>query len=217
MVLQNRRAKTHVDEWIDKLAPKVAALQAALGNLAPEEIARRSGATLHAGKLHVTMLFQAYEIDATTYTVYKPGGDQASSFVASLILTYLQTADGAPSADRWISFRELPNGAFYHRAFQGYAPDRLSKQWELALDGFVRACRNLGATRLDIGDAGFVLQVLPRIDIAVIYWLGDEDFPSRSSLLFDANASHYMVTDGLAILGSQLVSKILAAGTTGND
>lgn len=217
MVLQNRRVQMQVDEWIDKLAPKVADLQATLRNLAPEEIAWRSGATLHAGKLYVTLLFQAYEIDAATYAVKKSGGDQASSFVASLILTYLQTADGSPSADRWISFRELPNGAFYHRAFQGYAPDRLSKRWELDLDGFVEACGKLGSTRLDIGDAGFVMQVLPRIDIAAIYWLGDEDFPSRSSLLFDANASHYMVTDGLAILGSQLVGKILAAGTTGSD
>ena len=215
-MLPNRQTRK-VDEWIDKLAPKVAEIQEALKHFPPEDIAWRSGATLRDDQLYVTMLFQSYEIDSTTYNVRKSGGDEASSFIASLILTYLQTADGAPSADRWISFRELPNGAFYHQAFQGYAPDRLSKRWGLDSDGFAAACRRLGSTRLEIGDAGFVLPVMPRIDIAAIYWLGDEDFPSRSSILFDANAAHYMVTDGLAILGSQLVGKILAAGTSDND
>lgn len=215
-MLPNRQTRK-VDEWIDKLAPKVAEIQEALKHFPPEDIAWRSGATLRDDQLYVTMLFQSYEIDSTTYNVRKSGGDEASSFIASLILTYLQMADGAPSADRWISFRELPNGAFYHQAFQGYAPDRLSKRWGLDSDGFAAACRRLGSTRLEIGDAGFVLPVMPRIDIAAIYWLGDEDFPSRSSILFDANAAHYMVTDGLAILGSQLVGKILAAGTSDND
>jgi len=216
-VLQNRQTQMKVDEWIDKLAPKVAGIQEVLKRFPAEEIAWRSGATLRGDQMHVTMLFQSYEIDSTTYTVSKPGGHPVSSFIASLILTYLQTADGAPSADRWISFRELPNGAFYHQAFQGYAPDRLAKRWGLDLNGFVAACRKLESTRLDIGDAGFVLQVMPRIDIAAVYWLGDEDFPSRSSILFDANAPHYMVTDGLAILGSQLVGNILSTDTSDND
>jgi hypothetical protein len=67
-----------------------------------------------------------------------------------------------------------------------------------------------------LGDAGFGFHVLPRVELAAVYWLGDEDFPSRASILFDANAPHYMVTDGLAILGSQLVGRILAAGGSGD-
>jgi hypothetical protein len=130
----------------------------------------------------------------------------------SLILTYLHVADGTPLAGRWISFRELPNGGFYHQAFQGYAPNRLTKCWDFDIDGFMAACGALGGKRIDLGDASFVLPVLPRIEMAAVYWLGDEDFPSRASILFDAHAHHYMVTDGLAILGSQLVGKILAAG-----
>ncbi len=157
------------------------------------------------------MLFERYAINASSFVVTKVNGQETSSFIQSLVLTYLQTADGAPSADKWISFRELPHGAFYHRAFQGYAPDRLTKRWGLDPNGFVTACRALSGTRLEVGDAGYAFRVLPRIDIAAVYWLGDEDFPSRASILFDANASHYMVTDGLAILGSQLVGRILAA------
>jgi hypothetical protein len=206
-----------VDKLVDKLAPKVQELQQALKGLPAEEIAWRSGAVLDAGQLHLEMLFQPYVVDVETFVVSKPGCGPASSFHQSLVLTYLQTANGAASADRWISFRELPNGAFYHRAFQGYAPDRLSRRWQLDLDGFIAACRVLQGRRLELGNAGFAFQVLPRIDLAAVYWLGDEDFPSRAALLFDANAHHYMVTDGLAILGSHLVGKLLAAGDPDGD
>jgi hypothetical protein len=217
-MLRDNQGRLTTDRWMDELALKVAQMREALKKIPPQEIAWRSGATLQGERLYLEMLFQSYEVDAWTDTVraglvVRTGdGKEVPSFFQSLILAYLQTADGAPSAGRWISFRELPNGGFYHRAFQGYAPDRLSKRWGLDIDGFIAACRALGGVRLDLGDAGFALRVLPRIDIAAIYWLGDEDFPSQASILFDAHAHHYMVTDGLAILGSQLVGKILAAG-----
>ncbi len=212
MMLRDGERRLTVDRWMDRLAPKVVEIQAALKGIPPQEIAWRSGATLQGDRLHLQMLFQPYEVDVASFVVTRPGDQEVPSFFQSLVLTYLQTADGARSADRWISFRELPNGGFYHRAFQGYAPNRLTGRWGLDLDGFAAACHTLGGVRLGLGDAGFTLRVLPRIEMAAIYWLGDEDFPSRASILFDANAHHYMVTDGLAILGSQLVGKILAAG-----
>lgn len=214
-MLRDRDVRMPVDRWMDKLAPKVAELRATLQGIPPAEIAWRSGATLQGDQLHLHMLFQPYAVDTASYVVTRPGEAEVPSFFQSLVLTYLQTADGAPSADRWISFRELPNGRFYHRAFQGYAPDRLTRRWELNVDGFGTACRAIGGTRLELGDAGFGFRVLPRVELAAVFWLGDEDFPSRASILFDANAPHYMVTDGLAILGSQLVGKILAAGRSG--
>ena len=210
-MLRDRQSRLPEDKWIDELAPKVTESQRALKQMPPEEIAWRSGATLQRDRLHLQMLFQPYEIDIERFIVSRSGGQDVSSFYQSLILTYLGTADGAPAADRWISFRELPNGGFYHRAFQGYAADRLTRRWELNLEGFSVACRVLGGTQLELGDACFAFRVLPRINLAAVYWMGDEDFPSRASVLFDANAHHYMVTDGLAILGSHLVGRILAA------
>jgi hypothetical protein len=209
-MLRDNQEKLPVDRWMERLAPKVARIQADLKQIPPQEIARHSGATLLGDILHMQMMFESYEIDVSSFAVRKADGDEVSSFFQSLLLTYLQTADGTPAAGRWISFRELPNGGFYHQAFQGYAPSRLTKRWGFDVDGFSAACRTLGGRRLDLGDAAFVLPVLQRIELAVVYWLGDEDFPSRASILFDANAHHYMVTDGLAILGSRLVGKILA-------
>ena len=210
-MLQHHQPKHDPERiWVDKLEPKVKALRTDLRRLPPEDIARRSGATLDGGRLRLAMLFEDYEVDTTDYVVSRPDGSEVNSFLQSLVLTYLGTADGGPPAERWVSFRDLPNGSFYNQAFQGYGPDRLAKRWQLDIAGFSAACRALGGTPMGYGDAGFTFTVLPCIGIAAIYWLGDEDFESKASVLFDANAHLYMVVDGLAILGSRLVDSILA-------
>ncbi len=211
-MLRDRSGRLQVDQWVDNLKPKVKEAKAALRQMNPADVAWRSGARLEEDRLCLTMVFKEYEIDVDSFRIRQADdGKEPFSFFQALLLVYLQTADGAPSADRWISFRELPHGTFYHRAFQGYAPNRLTKRWGNDLEGFVAACRALGGDPLELGNACFAFKVLPRVPVAVVYWLGDEDFPSRASVLFDANAHHYMVTDGLAILGNQLVGKILKA------
>jgi hypothetical protein len=138
-------------------------------------------------------------------------GDEVPSFVQSIILTYLVTADGTTPSGRWIGFRELPDGMFYVQAFQGYSGGRLVRELDGGVEAFRRAAERLGGEPLEMGNAGYTFTVLPRIHLALVYWEGDEEFPSQARVLFEDTASHYLPTDGLAILGSQLVGKILKA------
>lgn len=132
-----------------------------------------------------------------------------SLFDSLLLLYYLRTADGTPFEDRWVSFRELPGGAFYNQAFQGYSGDRMAKYFTAQPERFVPAARSLGGIQLTaLGENAFAFSPLPRLRLASIFWQGDEEFPSRGMVLFDASSLHYMVLDGLAILGARLVSKL---------
>jgi hypothetical protein len=137
-------------------------------------------------------------------------GVPCSIFDLSLFLYYLKIADGTPFADRWISFRELPGGAFYNQAFQGYSGDRLAKALGKRAQAFETAAWALKGAKLSaLAEYAFAFQPLPRIRLAAVLWEGDEEFPSRATILFDAASSHYMTTDGMAILGSGLVSRII--------
>jgi hypothetical protein len=54
-------------------------------------------------------------------------GKPCSTFDQAMLLYYLNCADGAPLAGEWIGYRELPDGAFYHQAYQGYSGNRLAR------------------------------------------------------------------------------------------
>jgi hypothetical protein len=147
------------------------------------------------------------------FTFFRAGDRQEpSEFVQALLLTYLITADGTAPSGRWIAYRDLPGGMFYAQAFRGYAENRLIRDLGAGgLERFCQAAERLGGKPLDLGNAAYAFEALPRIHLAVVYWLGDEDFPSQASILFEDTACHYMTTDGLAVLGSHLVGKILEA------
>jgi hypothetical protein len=210
-VLQKGEATPQLKQWFDRLAPVVERGRAALRRVKPGKLALRSGCRQDAeGNFRLSFFWQEYVVSADDFTVRRVDADEeASSFTQSLILTYLATADGTTPSSRWIGFRDLPDGMFYARAFQGYSGGRLMRELPGGLASFRRAAEALGGESLDLGDAAYVFTVLPRVHLALVYWEGDEEFPSQARVLFEDTTARYLPTDGLAILGSQLVGRIL--------
>jgi hypothetical protein len=198
-----------IEVWATRLSNQVAQLWNQLANIPTEQLAKLSGSDLQKGNLVLTCLFEVYEISIPDRTVQKQIGGRVHPLMEGLILTYLRTGDGTPVAGKWINFRELPDGNMYHHAFQSYASNMLSKHWGNNIQGFITACRILGGQPMDYGDACFAMPLLPRILVAPLYWTGDGEFSPKASILFDANVHHYMITAGLAVLGSKLVQRLL--------
>ena len=213
-MLERRDYPSQIQRWYDRLAPVVDRARNALHNVNPTGLARRTGCLHEAdGTLRLALFQEDYTIEPADWTIRRRDtGDEPTEFTQALILTYLVTADGTPPSGRWIGYRDLPDGMFYAQAFRGYAELRLAR--ELGDDGlacFRAAAAALGGTPIEIGDAGYAFPALPRVHLGAVYWLGDEDFPSRTSILFEDTAPHYMSTDGLAVLGSHLVNALLEA------
>lgn len=212
--------------WYDRLAPLVDDARKRLREIEPSRLIHNGGCTQDAdGSLRLTFFWQDYLLcppdgirsDETSFVViHADTRKQVSSFFQALILTYLSTAAVAPtvgtgSSGHWIGYRDLPNGLFYAQAFRGYAEIRLARELRGGIEAFRRCAERLHGEPLELGNAGYAFRVLPRIRLAALYWLGDEDFDSQASILFEDTASHYMTTDGLAILGSHLVGALLKA------
>ncbi len=204
---------------IDKLAPVVKEAQAKLRHAVPADrvaVADRSGARIDRdGNLRVEFLRREYVIDHTEWTVkHADDGAAPPSLMQSLILTYLYLSDGTPPIDRWIGFRELPNGLFYAQAFQGYTGAELARDLNGDVAVFKQASERLQGAPLAIGEAGYAFQVLPRLKLAVSMWSGDDEFPAQAQVLFQESAPHYLMTEGLAIVGSLLIGQIVKAAKT---
>ncbi len=197
---------------LDKLAPRIEQARTQLGTLTQDEIVARSGCTLTAeGRYQLDFMGRAYTIDEAFIVRRADTGDEVAAFNQSIILMYLATADGTPPFEHWISFHELPDGQFYEQAFRGYSGEELVRGLRGDVEAFKRAAVRLNGEAIELGDAAFVFRILPRLGFVVVMSAGDEDFPAQARVLFEVTAPHYLSTDGLAILGGQLVGQIIKA------
>jgi hypothetical protein len=152
------------------------------------------------------------------HTVTHPAGEVTAhhgdtskavhSSIVIVLLHYLLTADGTHPADRWVAFRELPDGLFYAQAFAGHAEGLLAQKYGADLGAFRRAAAALGGMPLDLADASFRFQALPRLAVAVLLWIGDEEFPGQARVLFDAASGHYLPTEDLSGIGDWLAHRL---------
>jgi hypothetical protein len=137
----------------------------------------------------------------------------ANPMIQTMLLYYFVTADGAPLSNKWVSFGDLPAGRFYNQAFQGYTGAELARFFGANRQKFIKAAQQAGGLILPEapGSATFTYLALPRVPLMLVFWEGDEDFPSTYQVLFDESVSHYLPTDACAILGSNLISRIKRA------
>lgn len=199
--------------WQESMLRRLDELRQEIQGRAPQEIALRCGATFEDDQLRVTYWGQTIIIKWKDLDCYFVEDEKPCSiFDAAMLTYYLHSADGSPMADRWIAFRELPGGGFYHQAYQGYSGDLIARTYGENPESFERAAEAIGGMRLPaLAPHAYAFQPLPRIRLAAVIWPGDEDFPSRASVLFDAASDHYMTTDGLALLGAGLARRLIRA------
>ena len=200
--------------WQESMLRQMDELRAHVQSFEPGALAARCGAEYAGSVIRLRYWLQSIEIawPALTMTTL-PEGSPLSVYDSAVILYYLRHADGTPLADRWISYRELPSGGFYHQAFQGYSGDLLARTYASQPDALHQAARKLDGWPLSgLPGIAYAFLPLPCIRLAAILYPGDDEFPTSARILFDAAASHYTTIDGLALLGSGLASRLIRAG-----
>jgi hypothetical protein len=198
--------------WAETFAPVLQELRMYLWRLQPQPLAAAAGAVWLAerGELRLCCLGEELCLPWETLVAHPVAAAvPCKADLQGLLLYYLSRADGTLPAGRWIAFRELPDGWFYHQAFQGYTGHYLTQAVGNDLERLDRAARQLGGQPLDIGDVGYTFDGLPRVPLALVYWQGDEEFPPQAQVLFDAATGHYLPIDGFAMLGRRLVHCLL--------
>jgi hypothetical protein len=181
----------------------------------PNEIAERAGCAYdpESRAFEVRVYGKLFAASFPDLAVHELAADHhlGQLWVRVLLAHYLRTADGAPLAGRWIALRELPGGLMYGVAFQGYSGGELARWLGPDFAQLRAVAPPLGAKPLTYGDYSFRLDVLPRVPIAIVCNVGDDEFPAAAQLLFDAAAAHYLPTDALATLGGRLARLLLGA------
>ena len=186
-----------------------------LQQLDPFVVALRSGSrvlTRPSGQV-IELEYWGRDTEVTWETgeVCSPAGVPLPPAARLIVLHYLLTADGTPLADRWLSFRELPDGRVYDSAFRRRASQPLARVFGQRPAAFANAARRLGGEALSFGDASFLFRVLPRVRVAAILYAADDEFPAEANVLFDASTRHYLPIEDVAVLGGLVAGELIRA------
>jgi hypothetical protein len=202
------------------LGDRVNELREKLKTKNPEALAARTGAIYTPkgdsdGEFKLAFWSQDVVIGFPGFAgTYTSSGEEINTFDMTMLAYYFDVSDGAPIAGEWIAYNQIPGGLFYAQAFQGYTGNELAKVFGNDSEAFMEANEKLSGRREFFGNLSYSYQVLPRVPLMVVCWLGDEDFPPSYRMLFDSNAHHHLVTDAYAILGSNLTRKLIKAKGT---
>jgi len=108
---------------------------------------------------------------------------------------YLLTGRDTLPSGRWISEKDMPGGATFFRGPHTIPTQLIAAGAGNSLDTFRRLCLACNGTPLELADAAYRFAITDRIPVAVLYWLGDEDFPAEAKLLFDSTLPSHFALD----------------------
>jgi hypothetical protein len=134
----------------------------------------------------------------------------AHAYLDLFIVHYLLHAKAVDATNTWISEKDIPGGATFFRGPHEIPTELIVRRYESDIKAFISACCRLQGSPLAMADAAFAFRAAPRIPVAVLYFIGDEDFPPESRLLFDSSITAHLAADIVYALAVDTCERLCA-------
>jgi len=167
------------------------------------DLCKRSLASIdqHTSSIHLRVIDEEYVIkiqDRRVCRALPDGLEEETDWMSRLlILQYLLNAKDIPLSGRLRSPHEFKGGELFFSARSHHISFEPLLQKFGSLERFLEAGLSLGGRRIPYADEAFQLTVLPRVPMAYLLWVGDEEFVPRISVLLDETAEQQLPIDAL--------------------
>lgn len=181
----------------------------------PNKIVRCTGAVWDSRvleyRIKVWGVSHTVDLAAKQVRAKNSGRFLPSAYMDLFIVHYLMTSSNLDPAGDWVSEKDIPGGSAFFRGPHTLPVGDIARTFGMDIKGFEASCTRLGGRPLVMGDAAFVFDITPKLPVAVLLWLGDEDFGAEAGLLFDGTIARHLALDIIYALGV-LVCNTLCAG-----
>lgn len=110
-------------------------------------------------------------------------------------LWYLIHAKDIPFTERLIKPENLKGGELFFRGSHILPLDKIANKYGNDKEAFLKKGDEICAEVSTYGDVSLKLLPVPRIPVTLILWLNDDEFPSRTDLLFDSTCEIHLPLD----------------------
>jgi len=185
-----------------------------LAKIEIENISKRTKSeVIDRTKLKLNFFERKVFLEIKNKKIYYLEGNQKDSkiyldiFSSVLILHYLLNADGTPLENKWIPFRELPDGLFYWRTIPKVL-EPLAKKYESSGDKFLKKIIEIGGKINKSFENSSVVYPFSMFPVLMILYEKDEEFEADFKVLFDSSAHHYLKTYAIKLIILYIVKKL---------
>ena len=183
----------------------------------PADVARRALVRLTKdGSYEIDVLDETYCIHPHARNISRTQGaasDEPNLGICLSSVVYLSSAKDIPLTGEWVSPRELPGGDLFFLGPHDLPVGGLVGRFGTDRDAFNEAAQRLGGRPEQYADAAYSFRVFPRLPVAVLLWVEDDEFPARVSLLVDRTAHHHFPLDALLAALGLLQNALLTAAS----
>jgi hypothetical protein len=170
----------------------------------PQKICRKGRCSFSADKQQYSLQIwgNQYLIDLANENIghILTNALQPHEYFDLMAVNYLLCPKDTLLSGEWISEKDLPGGSTFFRGPHRIPTDLISKRFNNDLQNFKNRCEQLGGTPIKMADAAFCFSITPDIPVAVLYWVGDEDFPAEAKILYDRSIIELLTLDILFAL-----------------
>jgi hypothetical protein len=138
-------------------------------------------------------------------------GPPPHEYFALFAIYYLLRVKDIHLREEWVSEKDLPGGSTFFRGPHLIPTDLISRRFGNDLEGFKTWCEKLGGSPIDMADAAYRFSITAEIPVAVLYWIGDDDFPAEAKVLYDRSVTEIFTLDILFALGVGVCSRVSGA------
>jgi hypothetical protein len=130
-----------------------------------------------------------------------------------LVMHYLSSERPVPETDRVIAYSEIPDGKFYDDAYQRRTKSYLLKVFGAAPERLLEAAHSLDAEPAAMGDVAVRVRAFPFVDIYLLLWRGDDEFPPEASVLLGERIQGFLDAEDTAVLAGLVVGHLAKAAS----
>jgi len=169
-----------------------------------------------AGQVEVVLMGTTYLIEKRG--IYRQDGKAAATGHGSVLAGYILHQGRGEPTDKFVSFDSITGMVPARSSYSSSSLEgRLAKYGQVDPTRFHDAIVKSGGRpggEVGIGGKSWIIQLLPKIPVQLVFYRGDEQFPAAARLLIDQAAVNFLEFEFLAVLATIFVAQLIAEMST---
>ena len=178
----------------------------------PADVCRRTACRYDAAKnfYTITVWDDDYAIYPHDFRIERVSNhfQNPHPYLYLFIIHYLLQWHAIDPTGEWISEKDIPGGATFFRGPHAIPTQRIAERYGNDLEEFSSRCEQLHGVQLDLADRSYRFAITAHIDVAVLYWRGDEEFPPEAKILYDKVITKQLAADVIFALAVEICARL---------